>query len=83
MIAIMNLPKLMDDNKELLLGTAAQIKRPMNPPPPAPGSRLSNGRSTESLTSTCDLEATILGHNPVPPPRKVNITKLCHLCTLN
>ncbi|XP_046429284.1 arfGAP with SH3 domain, ANK repeat and PH domain-containing protein isoform X2 [Neodiprion fabricii] len=49
------------------------LQRPRNPPPPAPGptaqhtTRLSNGRSSESLTSLCSEHA--LG-NPVPPPRK-------------
>ncbi|PSN30310.1 hypothetical protein C0J52_27383, partial [Blattella germanica] len=44
----------------------------LQPPPPAPspsqGVRLSNGRSTESMSS--DLESTSSLHNPVPPPRK-------------
>ncbi|XP_024083772.1 arfGAP with SH3 domain, ANK repeat and PH domain-containing protein isoform X1 [Cimex lectularius] len=43
------------------------IQRPRGPPPPAPSPRLSNGQSTESITSiTSDADQT----NPVPPPRK-------------
>lgn len=52
------------------------VKRPQNPPPPAPNNRLSNGRSTESISSmTSDLDA--LASNPLPPPRRVGI--LCKL----
>lgn len=50
------------------------LQRPRNPPPPAPlnpsSSRLSNGRSSESLSSMCSEHG--IG-NPVPPPRKVRI----------
>ncbi|XP_076636471.1 arfGAP domain of ASAP isoform X6 [Colletes latitarsis] len=50
---------------------SSTIQRPRNPPPPAPSgvnsSRLSNGRSSESLSSMCSDHG--LG-NPVPPPRK-------------
>ena len=61
----------------LLLGTdkvnSSTLQRPRNPPPPAPSSinssRLSNGRSSESLSSMCSDHG--LG-NPIPPPRKVN-----------
>ena len=50
----------------------ALIKRPQNPPPPAPSPRLSNGRSTESICSvTSELETSGILHNPVPPPRRV------------
>lgn len=60
----------------LLLGSdkvnSSTLQRPRNPPPPAPSSinssRLSNGRSSESLSSMCSDHG--LG-NPVPPPRKV------------
>lgn len=61
----------------LLLGTdkvnSSTLQRPRNPPPPAPSSinssRLSNGRSSESLSSMCSDHG--LG-NPIPPPRKVS-----------
>ncbi|XP_063977749.1 arfGAP with SH3 domain, ANK repeat and PH domain-containing protein isoform X1 [Diachasmimorpha longicaudata] len=47
------------------------LQRPRNPPPPAPSiassSRMSNGRSSESLSSMCSEHG--IG-NPVPPPRK-------------
>ncbi|GFG35696.1 hypothetical protein Cfor_04568 [Coptotermes formosanus] len=51
------------------------IQRPRGPPPPTPspmqGIRLSNGRSTESISSmSSDVESTSSLHNPVPPPRK-------------
>ncbi|XP_066589366.1 arfGAP with SH3 domain, ANK repeat and PH domain-containing protein [Prorops nasuta] len=50
---------------------SSTLQRPRNPPPPAPStginSRLSNGRSNESLSSMCSDHG--LG-NPVPPPRK-------------
>ncbi|XP_023289045.1 arfGAP with SH3 domain, ANK repeat and PH domain-containing protein [Orussus abietinus] len=50
---------------------SSTLQRPRNPPPPAPSgvssSRLSNGRSSESLSSVCSDHG--LG-NPVPPPRK-------------
>ncbi|XP_069675255.1 arfGAP with SH3 domain, ANK repeat and PH domain-containing protein isoform X3 [Periplaneta americana] len=51
------------------------IQRPRGPPPPTPspmqGVRLSNGRSTESISSmSSDVESTSSLHNPVPPPRK-------------
>ncbi|XP_076662691.1 arfGAP domain of ASAP isoform X4 [Andrena cerasifolii] len=50
---------------------SSTLQRPRNPPPPAPSginsSRLSNGRSSESLSSMCSDHG--LG-NPVPPPRK-------------
>ncbi|PSN45022.1 hypothetical protein C0J52_24520, partial [Blattella germanica] len=47
----------------------------LQPPPPSPsprqGVRLSNGRSTESISSmSSDVESTSSLHNPVPPPRK-------------
>ncbi|XP_045482000.1 arfGAP with SH3 domain, ANK repeat and PH domain-containing protein isoform X2 [Harmonia axyridis] len=48
------------------------VRRPQNPPPPAPSSRMSNGRSTESI---CSLMSDIEGmHNPVPPPRRKRLT---------
>nr|XP_034189542.1 arfGAP with SH3 domain, ANK repeat and PH domain-containing protein isoform X2 [Osmia lignaria] len=54
---------------------SSTLQRPRNPPPPAPSginsSRLSNGRSSESLSSMCSDHG--LG-NPIPPPRKVLIT---------
>ncbi|CAG5095678.1 hypothetical protein G9C98_007807 [Cotesia typhae] len=47
------------------------LQRPRNPPPPAPSAgssaRLSNGRSSESLSSMCSEHG--IG-NPIPPPRK-------------
>ncbi|XP_014485335.1 PREDICTED: arf-GAP with SH3 domain, ANK repeat and PH domain-containing protein 2 isoform X4 [Dinoponera quadriceps] len=48
---------------------SSTLQRPRNPPPPAPSvtSRLSNGRSSESLSSMCSDHG--LG-NPIPPPRK-------------
>lgn len=49
------------------------VRRPQNPPPPAPNpsSRLSNGRSTESISSMAsDIDVGSV-HNPVPPPRRV------------
>lgn len=47
------------------------VRRPQNPPPPAPSSsHLSNGRSTESISSAIsDIDVI---HNPVPPPRRVS-----------
>ncbi|KAJ9587519.1 hypothetical protein L9F63_028228, partial [Diploptera punctata] len=47
------------------------IQRPRGPPPPTPspmqGIRLSNGRSTESISSmSSDVESTSSLHNPVP-----------------
>jgi len=51
---------------------SSTLQRPRNPPPPAPSSittRLSNGRSSESLSSMCSDHG--LG-NPIPPPRKVS-----------
>ena len=63
--------------------TGGSVQRPRGPPPPAPislpPSRLSNGQSTESISSiTSDLESTISSAqlNPVPPPRKVNIPSI-------
>ncbi|XP_017775040.1 PREDICTED: arf-GAP with SH3 domain, ANK repeat and PH domain-containing protein 2 isoform X2 [Nicrophorus vespilloides] len=48
-----------------------QVKRPLNPPPPAPSPRLSNGRSNESISSmVSDLDTS--GHNPIPPPRRAS-----------
>ncbi|GJQ65771.1 hypothetical protein Trydic_g11948 [Trypoxylus dichotomus] len=48
------------------------VKRPQNPPPPAPSPRLSNGRSTESISSmNSELESGII-HNPIPPPRRAS-----------
>lgn len=53
------------------------VRRPQNPPPPAPNSsssRLSNGRSTESISSmVSDVDVSGMMHNPVPPPRRVSI----------
>ncbi|XP_057329674.1 arfGAP with SH3 domain, ANK repeat and PH domain-containing protein isoform X1 [Microplitis mediator] len=50
---------------------SSTLQRPRNPPPPAPSAgssaRLSNGRSSESLSSMCSEHG--IG-NPVPPPRK-------------
>ncbi|XP_049818209.1 arfGAP with SH3 domain, ANK repeat and PH domain-containing protein isoform X16 [Aethina tumida] len=50
------------------------VRRPQNPPPPAPNpgsSRLSNGRSNESISSmTSDIEMSGVMHNPMPPPRR-------------
>ncbi|XP_015833458.2 arfGAP with SH3 domain, ANK repeat and PH domain-containing protein isoform X5 [Tribolium castaneum] len=47
------------------------VRRPQNPPPPAPNpsNRLSNGRSTESISSMAS-DVDVPGHNPVPPPRR-------------
>jgi Arf-GAP/SH3 domain/ANK repeat/PH domain-containing protein len=58
-----------------LSGTGS-VQRPRGPPPPTPGPmqgvRLSNGRSTESISSmSSDVDSTSSLHNPVPPPRKV------------
>ena len=54
------------------------LQRPRNPPPPAPSmissSRMSNGRSNESLSSMCSDHGI---SNPVPPPRKVSLL-LCN-----
>lgn len=57
--------------------SGGSVQRPRGPPPPAPislpSTRLSNGQSTESISSiTSDLESTISSAqlNPVPPPRK-------------
>ncbi|KAG8264641.1 Arf-GAP with SH3 domain, ANK repeat and PH domain-containing protein 1 [Homalodisca vitripennis] len=55
-------------------GYARTIQRPRGPPPPAPNtlpsSRMSNGQSTESISSLMsDIESSA-AHNPVPPPRK-------------
>ncbi|PNF38102.1 Arf-GAP with SH3 domain, ANK repeat and PH domain-containing protein 1 [Cryptotermes secundus] len=57
------------------LSGSGSIQRPRGPPPPTPnpmqGVRLSNGRSTESISSmSSDVESTSSLHNPVPPPRK-------------
>ncbi|KAK0163612.1 hypothetical protein PV327_007278 [Microctonus hyperodae] len=53
------------------------LQRPRNPPPPAPSItsslRLSNGRSSESLSSMCSEHG--LG-NPIPPPRKPTTSNL-------
>ncbi|KAK0087057.1 hypothetical protein PV325_001838 [Microctonus aethiopoides] len=53
------------------------LQRPRNPPPPAPSitssMRLSNGRSSESLSSMCSEHG--LG-NPIPPPRKPTTSNL-------
>lgn len=52
------------------------VRRPQNPPPPAPNSsssRLSNGRSTESISSmVSDVDVSGMMHNPVPPPRRAS-----------
>ncbi|XP_060537226.1 arfGAP with SH3 domain, ANK repeat and PH domain-containing protein [Cylas formicarius] len=52
----------------------AMLRRPQNPPPPAPNpalSRLSNGRSNESISSMAsDVEISPGVHNPIPPPRR-------------
>lgn len=54
------------------------VRRPQNPPPPAPNSsssRLSNGRSTESISSMAsDVDVSGIIHNPIPPPRRVSKT---------
>ncbi|XP_008199029.2 arfGAP with SH3 domain, ANK repeat and PH domain-containing protein isoform X4 [Tribolium castaneum] len=49
------------------------VRRPQNPPPPAPNpsNRLSNGRSTESISSMAS-DVDVPGHNPVPPPRRAS-----------
>ena len=47
------------------------IKRPLGPPPPTP-SRLSHGRSNESLSSMSSEVDGTTQLNPVPPPRKVS-----------
>lgn len=52
----------------------AMLRRPQNPPPPAPNplSRLSNGRSNESISSMAsDIDVSGMSHNPIPPPRRV------------
>ncbi|XP_056645111.1 arfGAP with SH3 domain, ANK repeat and PH domain-containing protein isoform X2 [Diorhabda sublineata] len=50
------------------------VRRPQNPPPPAPNlssTRLSNGRSTESISSmVSDIDVSSMMHNPIPPPRR-------------
>lgn len=65
--------KLVMDCKNI--DKAVLVRRPQNPPPPAPNpssSRLSNGRSTESISSMAsDVDVTGL-HNPVPPPRRAS-----------
>ncbi|XP_066247330.1 arfGAP with SH3 domain, ANK repeat and PH domain-containing protein isoform X2 [Euwallacea similis] len=49
----------------------ALLRRPQNPPPPAPLNRLSNGRSNESISSMAsDIDIPGVSHNPVPPPRR-------------
>lgn len=62
---------------------SSTLQRPRNPPPPAPSginsSRLSNGRSSESLSSMCSDHG--LG-NPVPPPRKVSCISLAEAASL-
>ncbi|ENN81196.1 hypothetical protein YQE_02386, partial [Dendroctonus ponderosae] len=51
----------------------AMLRRPQNPPPPAPLNRLSNGRSNESISSMAsDLDVSGMSHNPIPPPRRVS-----------
>ncbi|EZA47681.1 arfGAP with SH3 domain, ANK repeat and PH domain-containing protein isoform X2 [Ooceraea biroi] len=58
---------------------SSTLQRPRNPPPPAPSgvtSRLSNGRSSESLSSMCSDHG--LG-NPIPPPRKPTSSTLTGL----
>ncbi|XP_076261981.1 arfGAP domain of ASAP isoform X2 [Rhynchophorus ferrugineus] len=48
------------------------LRRPQNPPPPAPNpslSRLSNGRSNESISS---MASDVDINNPVPPPRRAS-----------
>nr|XP_023024118.1 arfGAP with SH3 domain, ANK repeat and PH domain-containing protein [Leptinotarsa decemlineata] len=54
----------------------ASVRRPQNPPPPAPNtssSRLSNGRSTESIASMAsDIDVSGMTHNPIPPPRRAS-----------
>ncbi|XP_061936915.1 arfGAP with SH3 domain, ANK repeat and PH domain-containing protein isoform X11 [Apis cerana] len=59
---------------------SSTLQRPRNPPPPAPSSinssRLSNGRSSESLSSMCSDHG--LG-NPIPPPRKPTSSTLSGL----
>lgn len=73
------------NSRDLVCSTGADkvncstLQRPRNPPPPAPSginsTRLSNGRSSESLSSMCSDHG--LG-NPVPPPRKVNCISSKH-----
>lgn len=52
------------------------LRRPQNPPPPAPNpslSRLSNGRSNESISSMAsDIDVSGMSHNPIPPPRRAS-----------
>ncbi|KAF5281108.1 hypothetical protein FQR65_LT02974 [Abscondita terminalis] len=63
-------------NSEKLL-----LKRPQNPPPPAPntGNRLSNGRSSESISSMAsDFEVT---GEPIPPPRRASDSPLHRIST--
>ncbi|ERL85163.1 hypothetical protein D910_02585 [Dendroctonus ponderosae] len=51
----------------------AMLRRPQNPPPPAPLNRLSNGRSNESISSMAsDLDVSGMSHNPIPPPRRAS-----------
>ncbi|XP_063220223.1 arfGAP with SH3 domain, ANK repeat and PH domain-containing protein isoform X2 [Bacillus rossius redtenbacheri] len=63
----------------------SSVPRPRGPPPPTPSPvtsiRLSNGKSTESISSiVSEVEQTRCFHNPVPPPRKTQplpcLTKL-------
>ncbi|KAK6630328.1 hypothetical protein RUM44_004995 [Polyplax serrata] len=51
------------------------IKRPLGPPPPTP-SRLSHGRSNESLSSISSDVDGMSQLNPVPPPRKLKHERL-------
>ncbi|KMR04844.1 phosphatidylinositol -biphosphate-dependent arf1 gtpase-activating protein [Lasius niger] len=58
---------------------SSTLQRPRNPPPPAPSgvtSRLSNGRSSESLSSMCSDHGL---SNPIPPPRKPTSSTLTGL----
>lgn len=64
---------IQSDLNKILYTILIGIKRPLGPPPPTP-SRLSHGRSNESLSSMCsDVEGTNQP-NPVPPPRKVSLS---------
>lgn len=48
------------------------LRRPQNPPPPTPSTRISNGRSTESISSMVSDIDVIGHHNPIPPPRRAS-----------
>uniref|UniRef100_A0A1B6DAJ4 ArfGAP with SH3 domain, ANK repeat and PH domain-containing protein n=1 Tax=Clastoptera arizonana TaxID=38151 RepID=A0A1B6DAJ4_9HEMI len=67
------MPTLKSTTLEKMSGN---IQRPRGPPPPTPtsfsSSRLSNGQSTESISSLVSEVENIQTHthNPIPPPRK-------------